>query len=144
MLRIALDANTIISGLFFDGNERQLLVAGLSGKYHLVLSQDILEEVEAVVARKFSGDRDLDSALAFLYDIAMSSEFHQGACAPKDVRSAVRMVRDAEDAIHYAFVLASRPDYFVTGDGDFLSLVKIGKAPVVTTRKALGMIREGR
>ena len=140
MLRIALDTNTIISGLFFDGNEREMLVAGLSGKFQLVLSQDILEEVEAIVARKFSGDKDLDAALAFLYDMAMSSEFHQEAFAA----GGASPVRDAEDAVHYAFVLASKPDFFVTGDGDFLALGKVGKTPVVTTRKALGQIKEGR
>ncbi len=142
MLRIALDTNTIVSGLFFDGNERQLLVAGLSGEYNLVLSQDILEEVEVVVARKFSGDKDLDAALRFLYDLAMSSEFHQEPCAPEDVRNAGRMVRDAEDAVHYAFVMASGPDLFVSGDRDFLSRGRIGRTPVVTTRKALGKIKK--
>lgn len=44
-MRIVIDANTILSGLFFPGNERRLLVASLRGDLTLVYPEDVVDEV---------------------------------------------------------------------------------------------------
>ena len=137
MLRVALDTNILISGLFFKGNERELLVAGLTGIYILVLSKDIIEETRAIVERKFLDSEDIDHAMLFLADIESASEFHNEKYTKNQREHANHFIRDPKDAVHVAFILAAEPDIFVSGDGDFLEHEAIGSTVVMDTRKAL-------
>lgn len=44
-MRVAIDTNTILSGLFFRGNERDLLSASLRKQVVLVFAEDVVDEV---------------------------------------------------------------------------------------------------
>ena len=137
MFRVALDTNIVISGLFFKGNERELLIAGLTGKYILVMSEDIIEETRAIVERKFIESEDMDYAMLFLADLESASEFHDETY-PKNLMDHARdFIRDPKDAVHTAFILAAEPDIFVSGDGDFLEHALIGNTSIMNTRKVL-------
>jgi putative PIN family toxin of toxin-antitoxin system len=137
MLRVALDTNILISGLFFEGNERELLVAGLTGKYILVMSKDIIEETGAIVERKFLDSEDKDSAMLFLEDMVSASEFHDGTYPKGLMEEAGNYIRDPNDSVHVAFILAAEPDIFVSGDRDFLEHAAIGSAAIMTSKEAL-------
>jgi predicted nucleic acid-binding protein len=140
MLRIALDANVILSGLFFEGNEEELLLGGLSGRYRLVLSRELMVEVADVVARKFSGSPKAQSAMSILEDVALASEFHHGPYPGKVIVEAAALSRDPDDAVHVAFLMVSKPDAFATGDGDMLALKNVGRTKVLRTRAALSLM----
>jgi len=137
MFRVALDTNILISGLFFKGNERELLVAGLTGKYILVMSKDIIEEARTIVERKFLDSEDIDHAMLFLADIESASEFHNETYTQNQREHANHFIRDPKDSVHVAFILTAEPDIFVSGDGDFLEHVAIGSTNIMDTRKAL-------
>ncbi len=136
MLRIALDTNILISGLFFNGNERKLLIAGLTGRYILVLSKDIIEETYAIVERKFTGSENLDHAMAFLSDLISASEFHNEG-NEGNIENAKFYIRDPDDVVHAAFILAAEPDIFLSGDGDFLEHPSIGQTRILNTKDTL-------
>ena len=57
-MRVVLDTNVIISALNFPGNERLVLELALRGRFELVLSLFILEEVAGVLTRKFGWDEE--------------------------------------------------------------------------------------
>ena len=57
-MRVVLDTNVIVSGLNFPGNERMVLELALRGRFDLLLSQFILEEVGGVLTRKFGWDEE--------------------------------------------------------------------------------------
>ena len=57
-MRVVLDTNVIISALNFSGNERLALELALRGRFELVLSWFILEEVAGVLTRKFGWDAE--------------------------------------------------------------------------------------
>ena len=138
MLRIALDANVILSGLFFEGNEDELLVNGLVGRYRIVLSSELVEEVRDVVERKFSGSPRMPDTRRALEDLVMASEFYRGPYP--GMKKARASVRDTDDAVHVAFILRARPDAFVTGDKDLLVLKKVGRTRIISARDALAMV----
>jgi len=48
-----LDTNIFISAFFWNGNERRALIECKKGKYQLVTSPPILDEVERVLLQKF-------------------------------------------------------------------------------------------
>lgn len=52
LIKIVLDSNILISAFFWDGNERSILRDCRKGKFHLVLSDFILEEVDRVLIRR--------------------------------------------------------------------------------------------
>jgi putative PIN family toxin of toxin-antitoxin system len=57
-MKIVLDTNVLVSGIFFSGPPADILRAWNRGKFRLVLSPAILEEykrVSAELAEKFSG-----------------------------------------------------------------------------------------
>lgn len=57
-MRVMLDTNILISGMVFQGPERQLLT--MLSKNHIVVINDyLLEEAAQVLARKFPGKERL-------------------------------------------------------------------------------------
>ncbi len=62
-MRVAVDANTILSGLFFRGNERTLLLASLRKEVVLVFAEDVVDEVYAVAAETFRDHADFPGRL---------------------------------------------------------------------------------
>ena len=57
-MKIVLDTNVFVSGVFFQGSSYQILKAWRNGKVQLVISQEILEEYQRVgetVACQFPG-----------------------------------------------------------------------------------------
>ena len=53
MVRIVLDSNILISGFFWDGNERSLLTGCMSEEFTSITSEQILSETEMVLRKKF-------------------------------------------------------------------------------------------
>jgi putative PIN family toxin of toxin-antitoxin system len=83
-VRIVLDTNVFISGVFFGGLPFQILRAWRNGKVTLALSIEILEEYQRVgrtLAKKFPGV-DLDTILDLL---AVSAELVSAPDLPEPV-----------------------------------------------------------
>ena len=99
------------------------------------MSDDIIEETRAIVGRKFTGSEDFDNAMLFLADIVSASEFHGEY--RNFMESAAHYIRDPDDVVHVAFILAAQPDIFVSGDGDFLEHSSIGCTLIMKTKDAL-------
>ena len=55
-MKVVLDTNVIVSGLNFPGNERTVVELAMRGRFDLVLSPFILQEVTGVLCRKFGWD----------------------------------------------------------------------------------------
>ena len=58
MLKAVLDTNIIISGLNFSGSPAQALELAAKRVIQNVISQDILDEVQGVLAQKFSWEKE--------------------------------------------------------------------------------------
>lgn len=72
-MRIILDTNVFISGVFFSGPPYEILKAWQNGRVSLVLSPEIFEEYERVgesLSEKFSGV----SIEPFLYLVSSEAE----------------------------------------------------------------------
>ena len=141
-MRVAIDANTVVSGLFFHGNERELLLKSLDGKVVLIFAEDVIEEVYAVIQETFRDHPDLKAALQLL-----SALFHAGDLVPRrDYREGVetwkRHIRDASDAPLVAAAIAAKADCLVTGDKDLLVLEEVSAIQVMRTRAVLERIAE--
>jgi putative PIN family toxin of toxin-antitoxin system len=140
-MRVVVDANTVLSGLFFPGNERRLLLAALRGAVTIVLAEDIVEEVNAVVQETFRDRNDLPAALDLLAAIVGSGEI-----VPREIYSSrlgrwVERIRDDSDAPLFACAEAVRADGVVSGDRDVLAMKGADGLAVYRTREILERLR---
>jgi predicted nucleic acid-binding protein len=141
MLRVLADTNTLVSGLFFKGNERRLLVLGLTGGFKLVLPEDVYDETLRVVAEKFSDSEEMEDAILLLRAISDGSEHVAREEYRAHIQKGASMASHRSGAPLIASVIGTAPDMFVTGDK---ALLKLSNAlPVLTTRNAIKQIENG-
>lgn len=138
-----LDSNIILSGLFFEGNERELLKLALRGRITLVLSDRIAQEIREVTERKFSADASKGKALELLNLIESCAETVRKEEYAHLVVEAKRAVRDETDAPILAAAIAAKPECLITGDADFLALKQTLPFKILKTRQFLERFGHG-
>ena len=107
-MRVVLDTNVIISGLIYRGNERRVIDLAENGRFELILSPFILDEVERVMARKFQRDsQEIVRDIADLRRIAIIIE-------PETLSDAVPGGHADNRILDCA--AAAEADFLVTGD----------------------------
>jgi predicted nucleic acid-binding protein len=117
-VKIFIDTNILISGIFFTGNESRLL--SLPG-IELFTSDVAVMELKEVVARKFASLKVESKRIAFqevekaLGDIRIIGRKE----SMKYLMEATKLVNEKNDREILAAVLSVKPDYFITGDKHF-------------------------
>lgn len=112
-MRIVLDTNVFVSGVFFGGVPGRILDAWRDARVRLVLSADILEEyqrVGQVLGAEYSGV-DLEPFLALL---TVQAEIVEAPDLPEPVSS------DPDDDKFLACAIAAGVAVVVSGDKDLL------------------------
>jgi len=72
-MRIFIDANILISGIVFEGNEREFLKKSISKEVQLVSSEDAINEVSKIIEMKFPEFINLYYELLTILDIEIIS-----------------------------------------------------------------------
>ena len=134
-LNVVFDANVIISGLRFGGNERVILGYGREGKIVVRLSPSILEEVRDVLPRKFhyspaAAQAEIDALRQWVNLVEPTVE----------VRG---VARDDDDNHILACCLEVAADYLITGDRDLLVLNEFRGTIIVNGATFLRIYEEG-
>ncbi len=57
-MRVVLDTNILVSGIFWGGIPNKILESWVSEKFELLLSEDILNEYERVLFKISKGKKD--------------------------------------------------------------------------------------
>jgi len=116
--KIFLDTNILISAIFFRGNEAKLLT--LPGLI-FITSDTVVAELKTVILKKISSLKIESQKIALqeiensLRDFSIVKESEYNQHLPK----AYQFLKNDPDRKILAAVLASRPDYFITGDKHF-------------------------
>lgn len=112
--RYFLDANIIISGLLWKGNERKLLDLGEEGEIVIITSVYVLKEVEDVLREmKFDEDK-VDEFIIYLRSFIELKD-----AALKDVKKYWDALKDKSDVPVLAAAINSKA-ILVTGDKELL------------------------
>jgi putative PIN family toxin of toxin-antitoxin system len=128
-IRAVLDTNVIISALFWRGAPHTVLKSGLVGRYTILTSPAIIEEVFSTLTRKFKfPNRDAREFLEII--IAQST-----VVIPTTRIRAVKT--DPSDNKILECALAGGATHVVTGDKDILSLGKYQKIALVAPTQFL-------
>ena len=114
-MKVIVDTNVFISGVFFSGPPHQILNAWRDGKIQLAISQEILKEywrVGEAIAERFPSI-DLRPILDL---VTIEAELYQTQDLPKPVCT------DADDDKFLACAIASGSRIIVSGDKHLLKV----------------------
>ncbi len=118
MIRIVLDTNVFVSGLFWSGPPRQILDAWEEKSLCLVFSLEIMEEYKRIahaLAHKRELHQDINVSAA-LELIAIHGELASPISLDKSIS------RDADDDKFIACALGADCSLIVSGDKDLLDI----------------------
>ena len=127
-MKVVLDTNVLVSGIFFSGPPADFLRAWSRGNFRLVLSPEILDEytrVSAELADKFPGinvQRILDLIVV-----------HSEVCSPAPMPE--RVCEDPHDDMFFAAAIDSRTKIIVSGDKHLLRVSGHQGVSVLTPRQ---------
>ncbi|RJP34462.1 MAG: PIN domain-containing protein [Actinobacteria bacterium] len=114
--RAFVDSNVIFSGLYSDkGPPGTVLEQAVEGRYTMVVSRQVLDEVVRTVAEKLPG------ALPLLQTLLLNLPLE--VCGDPDTRDVVAWSKivGEDDAPLAAAAAAAQVDLFVSGDNHFLT-----------------------
>lgn len=127
-MRIVLDTNVLISGIYFSGPPGRILAAWHSGKLQLAVSIEILEEYLNVAERLASRYSGVEYEGIFGL-IVQNAQLVQGADLPEPVSE------DPDDDKFLACALASNTRIIVSGDSDLLRVSGYADIRVITPKR---------
>ena len=129
-MRVVVDTNVLISGVYFGGLPSRVLEAWRDGKYELVVSTEILEEFRRVGERLAKQFTEVSLA-PFLALLVMNAEIVE---APE---LADQVSRDPDDDNFIACALAGDCRFIISGDKDLREISGHQGVKVVTPREFL-------
>ena len=128
-MRIVLDTNILISGVFFRGKERDLLELWFSGKFDVICTEEIFEEYSEVLTR-FTEKSGGNKHQKITDIIAKNCLFIKNVYNEK-------YSRDPDDDKFINCAISGGAKYIVSGDKDLLVLKKIGDLKIITASNFL-------
>jgi uncharacterized protein len=130
MLRAVLDTNILVSAVISDGKARTLLKNGIAGKYRIVTSDLILNELAVVLCRpKFKTGKEeiqrITAALSRTADIIT-------------VKTKIEIVKDdPKDDMVIETAIDGGANLIVSGDNHLLAIGTFREIEIVTIEKML-------
>ncbi|MEE8349332.1 MAG: putative toxin-antitoxin system toxin component, PIN family [Acidobacteriota bacterium] len=131
-MRVVLDTNVFVSGVFFSGPPYEILKAWRDRKIILVFSPEILDEYRRTgekLSRRYEGV-DLDPFLAL---VVLNGKMFESAVLDEAV------CEDPEDDKFFACALASHCTTIISGDKHLLKASGYRDIEVLKPRKFLGI-----
>ena len=136
-MHVVADTNTIVSGLLWYGNPRQVLDAARTGVITLATSAPLLAELAEVLQRPKFAQR-----LARANVTSRTLVFGYAALARLVVPTAIVPVieADPDDDAVLACAVAARTEAVVSGDSDLLALASYEGIPIITAAQLMARL----
>lgn len=128
-MRIILDTNVLISGLFFTGTPLKILEGIKRGKYRTIVSKDIIDEYKRTIDKLADHFPNVVDANSQLELIVLSSDI----CQPQKLMGPV--CADPDDDKFIACAVASKTKIIISGDKDLLNVSGYKDIEVLTPRR---------
>ena len=115
-MRVVLDTNIYISAILFGGNCEEILRLAEQGAFEIVISREIISEIEDVLKDKFKWSRQqISETISFIKAIATIIKPHMTIDAVKNDPSDNKVIECA---------VSSQAAYIVTGDRKHLLCIR--------------------
>lgn len=127
-MKVVLDTNVLISGIFFSGTPSRILTAWAEGRFELLASVEILTEYHRV-AERLHAQFPTVIIKAVLDLVTRETRIVEQSSVPKTACD------DRDDLKFLACALAGRADCIITGDRALLRASGFQGIEVVTPRE---------
>jgi putative PIN family toxin of toxin-antitoxin system len=120
-MKIIIDTNVLVSGIFWEGIPGKIINAWLDEKLTLVATTNIIDEYVRVIehlAQKFKGI-DTESVVNL---IMLKTQIHH------DITLSTPLCRDPDDDKFIACALSTRVNHIISGDKDLLECTGLPKS----------------
>lgn len=121
-MKIVLDTNVFISGIFWNGSPNKVLMLWAKNKINLLVTKKILSEYFRIPQ-----EIDKKGSIAKKW----SNLVHENSLIIED-KELVQVCRDVEDNKFLNCAIAGEANYLVSGDKDLLSLKIIKSTKIIT------------
>ena len=134
-MKVVLDTNVLISGIFFGGIPGRIVDAWTNSKFQVYATPQILGEYLRVLDEFFKKNP------------ANGSRFNWTAILPElchlipDIKSKRFFSRDPLDDKFVLCAIRTRSSYIVTGDDDLLVLSLVNKTKIISPRKFMEALK---
>lgn len=132
-MRVVLDTNVLVSGIFFKGTPGKIIDAWVDEAFLLFITPAILEEYTLTL-----GEISLkhDEILAYDWVQTLAELSH----LIPDSKSTLSYCRDADDDKFIQCAIDAKANYLVTGDKDLTSLAKTFSFQIISPSKFLNKL----
>jgi len=127
-LKIILDTNFFVSGIFFSGPSYEILKAWRNGKFKIVVSQEILLEYQRV-SEKLNQKFPMINIQPIIDLITIKADLVIGLKLP------IQICKDPEDDKFISCALASNSKIIITGDKHLLNVNGYGGLEIIRPRE---------
>jgi putative PIN family toxin of toxin-antitoxin system len=132
MMRVVLDTNIVVSGVFWGGEPRRLLALARREAVQLMASEMMLDELLDVVSRpKFVARMNAIGTTP--EDILTGYRSLLTVIEPAEIKPVI--IDDPDDDVLIACAVACNADYIISGDHHLLELGQYQTSKVVTLRQ---------
>ena len=129
-MKIVLDTNVFISGIFWKGTPRKIVELWACRKIQTVITKSIFEEYIDVIKRFDEGRTITRRWKAFVVENSQIIE----------EKMQIKICRNPDDDKFLSCALLGEADYLVSGDDDLLSLKTIGTTKIVNPAQFLKLV----
>ncbi|MXX11132.1 MAG: putative toxin-antitoxin system toxin component, PIN family [Nitrospira sp. SB0677_bin_15] len=127
-MKVVVDTNVLISGIFFDGPPARILEAWLHGQLVFVVSHEILEEYFEVCERLSLRYPNIEITQILIL-IVQNCHIVDPLPLPEPAS------HDADDDMFIACALASATQTIISGDSDLLTISGYENVQIITPRE---------
>ena len=125
-MRILIDTNILISGLFFGGLQKKLL-AELDENFNVCVNEKILSEYNQQIDKKISNPKyNLNEKIREKFFSSLKSF---------EIKSDLKICRDPDDDKFINCAIDAKAIYIVSGDNDLLTIKNFAGIEIVTARE---------
>lgn len=133
-MRVVIDTNVVVSGIFWTGTPGCVLDAWTTGAFLLLVTPSILEEYFEVIDRIAvkTGRAELATrwkTALFDYTVMVKATYRYDGC------------RDPDDAMFVECAVTAGASYIVSGDDDLLTLGSVDDVVVLTPAQFLNRLK---
>ena len=133
-MRIVLDTNILISGIFWTGAPKKILALWDSEFFDVYTSPEILEEYKEIIQRK-------STKLSFNPNILLRPLANKlRLVTPIILKN--QICEDPDDDMFIACAIAAKANYIVSGDKKLLATSSIISPDVITAREFLNILEK--
>jgi uncharacterized protein len=132
-VRIVLDTNVLISGIFWSGTPSKILEYWVSNKYQVLTTQPILEEYNNVLNRVSKGKKEslVNAWMLFIVENGIVV----------NVRKKFKLSSDPDDDKFIDCAVSGSADFIVSGDDHLLDLKSVLNVTILKPNSFLELLK---